>query len=106
MKDPRRLERLRQEREAFDQAKEQAAQWSLLRLRMGYTGIAILLGVALVCGYIVLNPAGYSSTITTLAATTMLVDIVSLAVSIFKLVLQQGNAARLKPVTIVRLERP
>ncbi|MGO9771787.1 MAG: hypothetical protein ACLPSW_20030 [Roseiarcus sp.] len=37
-----------------------------------------------------------------IAATTLLVDILGLVASIFKLVLQQGNAVPLKPVTAIR----
>jgi hypothetical protein len=103
--DPRALEQLRQERETFDRAKAEVAQWSRLRLVMGYAGIAALLGVAVVSGIIVLNPSRYPTGVITVAATTLLVDILSLSVSIFKLVLQQGNATRLKPVTIVRQSR-
>lgn len=101
MKDPRALEQLRQEREAFAQAKLQAAHWFKLRLCMGYASVVILFGVAAACSYIVLNPAGYSAAVVTIAATTLLVDMVSLAASVFKLVLQHNNAARLRPVTIV-----
>lgn len=105
MNDPRALEQLRQERETFDHAKTELAQWSRLRLVMGYAGIAALLGVAVVSGIIVLNPSRYPTGVITVAATTLLVDILSLSVSIFKLVLQQGSATPLKPVTIVRPDR-
>lgn len=100
MNDQRALERLRQERETFDHAKVEVAQWSRLRLAMGYAGIAALLGVAAVSGIIVLNPSRYPTGVITLAATTLLVDVLSLSVGIFKLVLQQGSVTRLKPVTV------
>jgi len=100
--DPRVLEQLRQEREAFDQAKVQGANWFLLRLSMGYAAIVIMMGVAGACGYILLNPSGYSANMVTIAATALLVDLVSLAASVFKLVLQHNNAAKLKPFTVVR----
>ena len=102
MKDPRAFEQLRQESEAFEQAKAQGVHWFRLRLCMGYASVLILFGVAAACSYIVLNPAGYSTAVVTIAATTLLVDMVSLAASIFKLVLQYNNAARLKPVTAAR----
>lgn len=105
MNDPRALEQLRQERETFDHSKAEVAQWSRLRLIMGYAGTAALLGVAVVSGIIVLNPNRYPTGVITVAATTWLVDILSLSVSIFKLVLPQGSATRLKPVTIVRPDR-
>ena len=99
MNDPRALEQLRQERETFDYAKVEVAQWSRLRLRMGYAGIVGLLGVAMVSSFVVLNPSHYPAAVITLAATTLLVDILGLSVSIFKFVLLQGSATRLKPVT-------
>lgn len=102
MNDPRALEQLRQERETFDHAKVEVAQWSRLRLRMAYAGIAALLGVAMVSGFIVLNPSRYPAAVITLAATTLLVDIFSLSISIFKLVLLQGSATLLKPLTSTR----
>lgn len=102
MKDSRALEQLRQEREAFDQAKMQGVHWFRLRLCMGYASVIILFGVAAACSYIVLNPAAYSPAVVTIAATTLLVDMVSLVASIFKLVLQHNNTARLKPVTAAR----
>lgn len=105
MNDPRALEQLRQERETFDHAKVEVAQWSRLRLVMAYAGIAALLGVAVVSGIIVLNPGRYPTEVITVAASALLVDILSLSVSIFKLVLQQEKAARLKPVTVVRHSR-
>lgn len=105
MNNPRALEQLRQERETFEQAKVEVANWSRLRLVMGYAGIAALLGVAVVSGIIVLNPSSYPTEVLTVAATTLLVDILSLSVSIFKLVLQQGSATRLKPVTTARTNR-
>lgn len=105
MNDPRALEQLRQERETFDQVKVEVEQWSRLRLRMGYVGIAALLGVAIVSGSVILNPSRYPAAVITLAATTLLVDILGLSVSIFKLVLRQGSGMRLKPVTSTRQDR-
>ena len=51
--------------------------------------------MAVVSGIIVLNPSRYPTGVITLAATTLLVDILSLSVSIFKLMLQQGSSTRL-----------
>ena len=71
----RASEQLRQEREAFDQAKAHDARWFTLRLMIGYAGIALLLAIALISGYILLHPASYSPATITVAATTLLVDI-------------------------------
>ena len=104
MTDARTREQLRQERETFDQAKAHDARWFTLRLAMGYAGIGLLLAIALVSGYILLHPTSYAPATIAVAATTLLVDMLGLVVSIFKLVLQQGSAVLLKPVTGIRLD--
>ena len=100
----RTREELRQERVTFNQAKSHGARWFALRLAMGYAGIVLLLGTALVSGYVLLHPAAYSTATTTIAASTLLVDILGLVVSIFRLVLRDGSAVPLKPVTRTRPE--
>ena len=102
MTDVRAREQLRQERETFDQAKAHNARWFALRLAMGYAGISLLLAIALVSGYILFQPAIYAPATIAFAATTLLMDMLGLVVSIFKLVLSQGSAVPLKPVTGVR----
>lgn len=102
MTDARALEQLRQERETFDQAKARDVRWFTLCLTIGYAGIGLLFAIALVSGCILLHPANYSTATIGIAATTLLVDILGLVASIFKLVLQQGNAVPLKPVTAIR----
>src|ERR1017187_8732677 len=101
----RAREQLRQEREAFDQAKAHDARWFTLRLMIGYAGIALLLAIALVSGYILLHPASYSPATIAVAATTILVDILGLVVTIFKFIFPQSSAVPLKPVTGIRLDR-
>ena len=104
MTDARTCEQLRQERETFDQAKAHDARWFTLRLAMGYAGICLLVAIALVSGYILLDPTSYAPATLAVAATTLLVDMLGLVVSIFKLILQQGSTALLKPVTGIRLD--
>jgi len=102
MIDVRAREQLRQERETFDQAKAHNARWFTLRLAMGYAGICLLLAIALVSSYMLLHPAGYVHATLAVAATTLLVDMLGLVVSIFEVVLHQGSAAPLKPITGIR----
>lgn len=99
MSDPRAQEQLRQERAIFEEVRRQGAQWFGLRLAMGYAGMLLLFGIAAVSGYILLNAAYYSPMIVSVAATILLADVMSLAVSIFKLVLQQSSAVPLNPIT-------
>ena len=106
MSDARAREQLRQERETFNQAKAHDARWFTLRLAMGYAGIALLLAIALVSGCILFHPASYAPATIAIAATTLLTDMLGLAVSIFKLILQQVGAVPLKPVTGIRSDTP
>jgi hypothetical protein len=94
-------ERLRQERETFDQAKAHNARWFTLRLRMGYAGIVLLFVIALVAGHTLLHPASYDPSTITIAATTLFVDMIGLVVTIFKLVLHERSAVALKPIASI-----
>lgn len=104
MTEARAREQLRQERTTFDQAKAHDACWFTLRLAMGYAGNGFLITIALVSGYILLYPGCFAPATIAVAATTLLVDMLGLVVSIFKLVLQQGSAVPLKPITGFRLD--
>jgi cytochrome b subunit of formate dehydrogenase len=87
MTSTRARERLRQEQEVFELAKLHAVRWFALRLTMGYAVISLLALIALVAGYVVLHPAGYSHSTVTVAATALLVDMLAFVISIFKLVI-------------------
>jgi len=84
-------EQLRQDREAFEQAKAQSAAWFALRLRMGYLGIALVLLVAAVSIFVLLHPERYGAVAIGAAGSALLVHAVGLAIVIFRLVLQQGT---------------
>ena len=105
MTDARARELLRQEREAFDQAKAHHARWFMLRLVMCYAGIGFFFAIALVLGYLLLHPANYPPAMIAVASTALFVDLVGLVISIFKLVLQQGSVVPLKPVIEVHPDR-
>ncbi len=51
----RAQERLRQERETFEQQKQPAARWFNIRLRMGYLAAILLPSVMAVSVYILMN---------------------------------------------------
>ena len=103
MKAERAREQLRQERETFEQTRAQVGRWFHLRLCMGYVGIALMGLIAAVSTYVILNPDRYAGHVLGIAATALLVDLVGLVVSIFRLVLHHGSMAKLEPVT--RCER-
>lgn len=99
MKDARALEQLRQEREAFDQAKSQGALWFSYKLRMGYGINLLLLGGAAACTYILLCHDDYPAQVVTIAAAILPGDIIALAIAVFKLVLQSNPLPALQPTT-------
>ena len=91
-------ERLRQERETFDQRKEQEAKWFSLRLRMGYTAAFMLPGVAIVACYILLNSASFNVTVVTSAGAALFADVLGLIAAVWKVVLNPGSVTRLEPI--------
>ena len=91
-------ERLRQERETFDQRKEQEAKWFSLRLRMGYIAALMLPSVAIVAGYILINSASYVSTVVTSAGAALFLDVLGLLAAVWKVVLNPGSVTRLEPI--------
>lgn len=93
------IERLRQEKETFEQRRAQGERWFSLRLRMGYTAIILLPTIAAISGYIILNPANYSVATTTAAAAALFVDILGLLAAMWKVVLNPETVTRLDPVT-------
>ncbi len=99
MTSTRARERLRQEKEVFELTKLHAARWFTLRLTMGYAVIGLLALIALVAGYVVLHPNGYSPSTITVAATALLADMLGLGISIFKVVLSHASTVQLMPST-------
>lgn len=93
------IERLRQERETFDQRKQQEDRWFSLRLRMGYVAVVLLPAVAAVSAYIVINPSAYSATAVTTATGTLFVDVLGLFAAVWKVVLKPESITKLAPVT-------
>lgn len=93
------MERLRQERETFDQRKEQQERWFVLRLRMGYVAAVLLPTIAALSGYIVANPADYSPAAVTAASGALLVDVLGLLGAVWKIVLSPESVTKLSPVT-------
>lgn len=95
----RGAEQLRQEREAFDQKKAQAAQWFALRLSMGWAALAIGVLVALVFSFIILRHDDFSWWVVTTASTGLTAELAGLPVAVWKLVLSPASIAALEPVT-------
>lgn len=95
----RASEQLRQEKEAFDQAKLQDALWFALKLAMGVAAVVVVVGIFGLCLYVALHPQIYGPTMAKVAMATLLGELLAAMVGIWRLVLNPKSQARLKPVT-------
>lgn len=91
-------EQLRQERETFDQLKVHNRRWFYLKLAMGWSAVVLLPAVALVCGWIIVNHKDFAAATVTTATAALLVDIVGVLLSVWRVVMGTGPAS-LAPVT-------
>lgn len=93
------MERLRQERETFNQALIHQKRWFILRLSMGYAAVVLLPIIAILCGYIAFAPENYSTTTVNIATGALFTDVLGLFASIWKVVLSPASIGELSPVT-------
>jgi hypothetical protein len=91
-------EHLRQQRETFDQRKRHDGRWFLLKLVMGWIAVALLPGIAVICGFVIFSPERYSTTTVAAATAALFVDTLGLVMSVWRLVLGKGPDP-LQPVT-------
>jgi hypothetical protein len=91
-------ERLRQERETFDQRKEQDRRWFKLRMAMGWLAVVLLPLLAAAAFYVLYNNAEFTAATVTAAGAALFVDVVGLVISIWKVVLGQSPKT-FEPVT-------
>lgn len=91
-------EQLRQERETFDQRKIHDRRWFYLKLAMGWSAVVLLPAVAVICGWIIVNHRAFTQTTVNTATVALLVDIVGVLVSVWRVVMGTGPAS-LAPVT-------
>jgi hypothetical protein len=94
-----RRERLRQERETFDQHKSHQNRWFTLRLAMGYSAVLLLLAVFAVCVMVSVNHALLPSVIVTWASAAFFGDVVGLVVTVWKVVFNPDFMTQLAPLT-------
>jgi len=99
----RALEQLRQERETFDQRKRQDARWFMLRMTMGALAIVFIPAFMVICT-ILISRTGTPAAVKDLAASALLVDILGLIISVWKVVLNPASITQLSPVTTASLE--
>jgi hypothetical protein len=92
-------ERLRQERETFDQKKAQDQRWFLLRFVMGSASVVVLLAIIAFCGFIILNYKDFPGPVLTIAVSALLVDVLGAMLAIWKVVIGSRTPDALAPVT-------
>lgn len=100
-------ERLRQEREVFDQQKAQDKKTFVLRLTMGWTAVVLLVAICAFAGYVIVNHRAYGTTTVTAATSALLVEALGIAGAIWRGTLGKGPA-ELRPATAAtsRLKGP
>lgn len=95
----RALERMRQERETFDQRKAHENRWFILRLVMGYSAVFLLGTVCVVSAIILFNNKSFPDNVVIAAGAALFVDILGLLISVWKIALNPEFMTKLKPVT-------
>ena len=90
-------ELLRQQRETFDQRKEQEARWFNLRIRMAYIAVVMLPSVAIVCTIILFDYKSYNHIVVSSAGGALFVDVLGLLAAAWKFVLSPSSITQLKP---------
>ncbi|WP_041257318.1 hypothetical protein [Fibrella aestuarina] len=95
----RASERIRQEKETFDQRKKQDNQWFVLKLVMGFFSVILLATVLIVSTYILMNNDKFPISVVTSAGAALFVDILGLIISVWKIVLNPDSVTKLEPVT-------
>lgn len=107
----REMERIRQERETFDQHKRHENLWFGLRLTMGFSSVLLLISIMIVSSIILFNNDKFPSNVVTAAGAALFVDILGLLIGVWKIALNPNFLTKLTPVTDTSLttsdhERP
>lgn len=95
----RATEQLRQEREVFDQRKAQEARWFVLRLTMGYSSVALLLAVMVLCGLVLFDSQRFPEFTVKAAGAALFVDVLGLLIGVWKIVLKPDFITKLTAET-------
>lgn len=95
----RAMEQLRQEREVFDQRKNQESRWFLLRLTMGYTSVVLLFAVIAISTLVLFNSSSFPEFTVKAAGAALFADVVGLLIGVWKIVLKPDFITKLSPET-------
>lgn len=90
-------ERLRQQRDTFDQKKKHDSRWFWLKLIMGYSAVILMLAILVISSVIIFNYQDYTDKIINWAAPALFVDILGLIFTVWKVVLAPNNSTKLEP---------
>lgn len=101
----RALQRLEQEQATFEQKKMQDARWFILKLAMGVLAALIIPTIVGICASILLDQTQTES-VKILAASTLFVDILGFAATLWRVVLNAASVTQLAPVTEAVEELP
>lgn len=91
-------ERLRQERETFDQAKEKDRRSFRLRMAMGWVACGMLPAVAVACFLVLALHERFTEGTVTLAAAALFVDVLGCVLAVWR-AFAGGKPETLAPVT-------
>ena len=91
-------ERLRQERETFDQKKKQDQGFYLLRMIMGGAAIAVFIAICAFSGFVLVNNSEFPSGVVAAASSALLVEAVALVVGVWRNFIGEGPK-ELEPTT-------
>lgn len=92
-------ERLRQERETFDQRRDQEERWFTLRLRMGYVAALLLPALAIACAVIIFEHDEFDGFVVNAASATLFADVLGLIIAVWKVVFSRRSITQLEPIT-------
>jgi hypothetical protein len=91
-------ERLRQEKETFDQLKAQDSRSFRVRMAIGWVSVILIPAIAIFCAYVIVGD-NFSSRMKEAAAATLFVDVVGLAAAVWRATAVKGAPTRLAPTT-------
>ena len=100
----RAMERLRQERETFEQRKRHENLWFNLRLAMGFSSIGLLAAIMVVSTVVIFNNKNFPSSIVTSCGIALFTDVLGLLIAVWKIVLNPKSITSLGPVSEVNFE--
>jgi len=91
-------ERLRQERETFNQKKRQDQHFFYLRMVMGGVTVGLFIAICAFSGFIILNNSDFSAGTVAAATSALLVEAIGLVGAVWKVFLGEGPK-ELEPTT-------